>query len=259
MWPRIVRAEHSGGVLPQMCTFFFNLEEALGIGSKFLINPGNTEMKSPTACTRNMNSPLGSEQLLLSSGWLRIQEVKYRNPGAVRASFAWKICSLNACWETSPDFSSLGQICNASCNLSGGAGTGEAIGCLNLNFQPWSFTGQPQKHPNLPSELSGYTGLAGKITGMSKELPQVLHLAAAEAGDGFGVILVAPNRRHCDTALGGFMFLFLKSSPASSSHHNPLENENKGGSWLLPNHPTLLPNCETSRFFFFSAWKCIQK
>lgn len=87
------------------------------------------------------------------------------------------------------------------------------------------------------------------------ELFQVFpSFAAAEAGDGCRLILITPNWSHCDTAFVGFYVPvpeeFTNFSISSGPTHNPLENENKGGSWPLPNHSSLLPNCETSIFFF---------
>lgn len=72
-----------------------------------------------------------------------------------------------------------------------------------------------------------------------------------------GDILPAPNWCHCDTAFVGFYVPFPEEFTnffiSSGWTHKPSENENKGDSWLLPNHSTLLPNCETSIFLMLES------
>lgn len=97
---------------------FFYLEEALGIGSKFLINIGNTEMKLPTAYSRNTSSPLGNQQFAVELGVAENSEGKIQKIWCSPSLIYMENMQPNACRETSPDFSSLGQICNASWNLS---------------------------------------------------------------------------------------------------------------------------------------------
>lgn len=109
-------------------------------------------------------------------------------------------------------------------------------------------------------ELPGYTGLAGKKHGWARNYSRCF-VSFAAAGDGCRVIFQSPKLMSLWHCIYGALCSFswrVHLHLIRINSHNPLENENKGGAWLLPNHSTLLPNCEIF-IIFLNAWKCTQK